>query len=103
MKYATSQASLRRLAKLCGFDEKFAPRAPREVLPTWPAHLGWHKAIRTALGTWGRNSEIPNGYDRAVRNTELRFRGEILPKVQERWNPRASSELSIKKPAHSNP
>ena len=99
MKYATALAFFRRIAKLCGFGEKFTPRSHRAVLPTWAAQLGWRKEDRAALGRRGPNSEMPNWYDRADRNAELRVRNEIIQKAPTRVATirrfRASEEKAI--------
>ena len=83
MQYDTALACFRWLAKLCGFGEKFTPRSTRDVLPTWAARVGWNKEGRHSLGRRPPNSEMPTWYDRAVRNTELRLRNEIIQKVQQ--------------------
>ena len=93
MKYSTALARLRRLAKICGFGGIYTLRSPSAVLPTWAAQLGWHKEDRTALGRWAPNSEMPNWYDRAVCNTELRLRNTILSKYNEGWKPSGAFEL----------
>ena len=93
MKYPAALCCLRRLTELCGFDDKYTLHSPRAVLPTWAAQLGWHKEDRTSLGRWAPNSEMPNWYDRAVCNTELRLRYNILTKYNEGWKPSAAFEL----------
>ena len=98
MKYATALACLRRIAKLCGFGEKFTILSPRGVLPTWAAHLGWRKEDRTALGRLAPNTEMPTRYGRAVCNSELRLRIEITHNVQQGWKPPGSFELPKKRP-----
>ena len=97
MKYASALACLRRLAKICGFEGIYTLHSPRAVLPTWAAQLGWHKEDRTALGRWAPNSEMPNWYDRAVCNTELRLRNTILSKYNEGWKPSGAFELPMNK------
>ena len=102
MQYATALACFRRLDKLCGFGEKFTLRSPRDVLPTWGAQLGWRKEDRTALGRRAPISEMPNRFDRAVCNTELRLRNEIIQRENEGWKPSASFDLPKKKPAQAS-
>ena len=88
MKYATAFACLQRLAKYCGFaDVKYTLHSPRAVMPTWANQLGWSKEDRTALGRWAPNSEMPNWYDRAVCNTELRLRYTIIQNCRSGWTP----------------
>ena len=58
--------------------------------------MGWRKEGGAALGWRSPNSEMPNWYDRAVRNTELHWRGEITNRVQGRWRPRGDFEIPKK-------
>ena len=93
IKYSAALARLRRRAKLCGIGAKFTLHSPRAVLPTWDAQLVWHEEDRTALGRCVPNSEMPNWYDRAVCNAELRLRNEIVQKIQQGWKPPCAFEL----------
>ena len=83
-KYATATTRLNQLADLCGFKEVHIPRA---VFPTGASQLGWNKEGRAALGRRAPNSEMPNWYDRASRNAELRPRNDILQKCRDGRGP----------------
>ena len=71
-------------------------------MPTWADQLGWGEEGRTSLGRWPPNSEIPNRYDRAVCNTELRSRNEIIQKCQIGWKALPAFALQQKKKQNGN-
>ena len=87
MKYSAALACFRMISKFCGFGEKFTLISPMTFFPTCDSQLGWRKEDRTAVGRWGSDSAMPNRYDRAARNAQLRLRNEIIEKISKGGDP----------------
>ena len=88
----TAQHALGRIQTHLERDLKLKLRSPRNFFTTCAGQQLFPLEQREKLGRWAKGSVIPDRYGRALCATELRFRGDIIGRIEGGWRPQISFE-----------